>query len=219
MLKRILEADIVNAKTDFLLELGQLTDKTVNSLTHSFSNLPKSEYLDGAFRLRRFSHFIYTEQQLTELPIKAFSQNPEINSFQGNVARKYPTIESAVVESNAFAEMFTKFKQMTDIKDEMPIEVHQMRILGSKNTITEAAPEGVHQDGFDYLAVFVIDRKNIAGGEICVHPTKEQAPIFKHAFDNGEFVVLNDKRFWHSAASLQAVNDNLAYMDVFVLTA
>ena len=48
---------------------------------------------------------------------------------------------------------------------------------------------------------------------------KEQAPIFKHAFDKGEFVILNDRRFWHSAQSLEAVNDDLAYMDVFVLTA
>ena len=94
-----------------------------------------------------------------------------------------------------------------------------MRILGSADVAVEAAPEGVHQDGFDYLGVFVIDRKNIAGGEICVHKAKQQPPIFKHAFDQGEFVILNDRRFWHSAKALQAVNDELAYMDVFVLTA
>lgn len=209
----------MSAATDFLLQLGQLTDNSVNSLTSSFANLPKSNYLDGAFRLRRFSHFTYSAAQLSELPSKAFSQTGDVNSYQGDVAREYPAIESTVVQSAAFCEMFENFKKMTELKDDKPIEVHQMRILGSKGSVTEAAPEGVHQDGFDYLGVFVIERKNIQGGEICVHPEKEQAPIFKHAFDKGEFVILNDKRFWHSAQQLEAVNDDLAYMDVFVLTA
>ena len=207
------------AAADFLLQLGQLTNTSVASLTSSFANLPKSDYLDGAFRLRRYSHFTYAAESLQELPAKAFSQNQQINEFQGDVAREYQPIESGVVSSSAFSEMFKKFKQMADITDETPIEVHQMRILGKTGASTEAAPEGVHQDGFDYLAVFVIERKNIQGGEICVHPGREQAPIMKHAFDKGEFVVLNDRRFWHSAAALQAANDDPAYMDVFVLTA
>jgi hypothetical protein len=210
---------MMSAATDFLLQLGQLTNNSVTSLTTSFANLPKSDYLDGAFRLRRFSHFTYASGQLLELPTKAFSQTGDINTFQGNVAREYPSIEAEVVSSDAFSEMFKNFKKMTELTDDKPIEVHQMRILGAKGSLTEAAPEGVHQDGFDYLGVFVIERKNIQGGEICVHPEKEQAPIFKHAFDSGEFVILNDKRFWHSAQNLEAVNDDLAYMDVFVLTA
>ncbi|NQZ31626.1 MAG: 2OG-Fe dioxygenase family protein [Oceanospirillaceae bacterium] len=204
---------------NFYLELGQLSEKSVESLETSFDNLPKSDYLDGAYRLRRFSHFSYAKNQLKILPTKAFSQNADINEFQGNVAREYQNIEAAVVSSSAFDEMFSSFKKMASITDETPIEVHQMRILGQKGAPVEVAPEGVHQDGFDFLAVFVIDRNNIAGGEICVHPAKEQAPIFKHAFNRGEFLVLNDKRFWHSAAALQAVNDDAAYMDVFVLTA
>ena len=204
---------------NFYLELGQLSEKSVQSLETSFDNLPKSNYLDGAYRLRRFSHFSYTQNTLKLLPTKAFSQNAEINEFQGSVAREYQDIEASVVGSSGFDEMFSSFKKMANIADETPIEVHQMRILGKKDMAVETAPEGVHQDGFNYLAVFVIDRNNIAGGEICVHPAKAQAPIFKHAFDHGEFVVINDKRFWHSAAALQAVNDDAAYMDVFVLTA
>lgn len=209
----------MNATSDFLLQLGQLPQKSAQNLALSFANLPKSDYLDGAFRLRRFSHFTFSGNCLKMLPAKSFSQSDDVNAFQGNVAREYQDIEEQVVDSEAFTQMFASFKEMTQMQDSKPIEVHQMRILGKKDDLTEAAPEGIHQDGFDYLGVFVIDRKNIEGGEICVHQTKDQAPIFKHAFDKGEFVVLNDKRFWHSAASLKAVNDDLAYMDVFVLTA
>jgi len=203
---------------NFYLELGQLSEKSVHSLETSFNNLPKSDYLDGAYRLRRFSHFNFNDGQLAQLPTKAFSQDAGINEFQGNVVREYQEIETSVVSSHAFQEMFKSFKAMANFGDEAPIEVHQIRILGHSETAVEAAPEGVHQDGNTFLAVFVIARTNIEGGEICVHPTKEQAPIFKHAFDKGEFVVLNDERFWHSAGALKALDKNEAYMDLFVLT-
>lgn len=204
---------------NFLLELGQLTQQSVDMLAPSFNTLPPSPYLDGAFRLRRYSHFNFVENKLTQLPTKAFVQSGDINEFQGNVERTYPEIEDQIINSDAFVEMFRRFKDMAGVNDETPIEVHQMRIIVNNSAKTEAAPEGVHQDGFDRLAVFVIDRNNINGGEIRVHTAKDADPFVSHAFDNGEFVVLNDDRFWHSAAAIEAANDADAHMDVFVLTA
>ncbi|MBY4676972.1 2OG-Fe dioxygenase family protein [Marinobacterium arenosum] len=209
----------MNHQKEFLLELGQLTEQSVNALAPSFDGLPPSPYLDGAFRLRRYSHFNFTGDSLTQLPTKAFVQGDDINTFQGNVERVYPEIEDQVINSEAFVEMFRKFKEMAGIEDETPIEVHQMRIIASNQAKTEAAPEGVHQDGFERLAVFVIDRRNVNGGEIRVHTDKESSPFVSHAFDKGEFVVLNDRRFWHSANAIEPANDSDAHMDVFVLTA
>ena len=204
---------------NFYLELGQLTEQSVETLAPSFDALPPNPYMDGAFRLRRYSHFNCVGDKLERLPTKAFVQSGDINTYQGNVERVYPEIEDQIVNSEAFAEMFRNFKAMAGVNDETPIEVHQMRIIVNNNETTEAAPEGVHQDGFQRLAVFVIDRKNINGGEIRVHATKEADPFVSHAFDKGEFVVLNDQRFWHSAAAIEAANDDDAHMDVFVLTA
>ncbi len=204
---------------DFYLELGQLTEQSVTTLATSFDALPPNPYMDGAFRLRRYSHFQFTDNQLERLPTKAFVQADNINSYQGNVERVYPEIEETIVNTAAFSEMFHNFKQMAGVDDSTPIEVHQMRIIVGQDAITETAPEGVHQDGFNRLAVFVIERKNICGGEIRVHADKESAPFVSHAFDKGEFVVLNDARFWHSANAIEAANDDNAHMDVFVLTA
>ncbi|MGB1236947.1 MAG: 2OG-Fe dioxygenase family protein [Pseudomonadales bacterium] len=209
----------MNAKVDFFLQLGQLSQESVAVLAPSFDNLPGSDYLDGAYRLRRYSHFKFDGETLLELPAKAFSQSDDLNTFQGNVAREYQSVEADIVASDAFKELFVNFKSMANIADETPIEVHQIRILANANESTPVAPEGVHQDGFDRLAVFVIARQNVSGGEVCVHCDKEQAPIFKHSFDKGEFVVLNDKRFWHSAGELVAQEDDKAFMDVIVLTA
>jgi len=204
---------------NFYLELGQLSEQSVGVLAPSFDNLPPNPYMDGAFRLRRYSHFNFSGDKLERLPTKAFVQTGDINTYQGNVERVYPEIEDQIVNSEAFAEMFRNFKKMAGVADETPIEVHQMRIIVNSEAATETAPEGVHQDGFNRLAVFVIERNNINGGEIRVHATKESDPFVSHAFDNGEFVVLNDSRFWHSANPIEAANDSNAHMDVFVLTA
>ncbi len=205
--------------TDFLLELGQLPEDCVATLAPSFDLLPPNPYQDGGFRLRRYSHFRIDGEQPVRLPTKAFVQDGDINTFQGNVERTYPEIEDCVVDSAAFREMFRRFRDMTGLEENTPIEVHQMRILAGKDAVTEAAPEGVHQDGFRRLAVFVIERRNVTGGEIRVHTAREAQPFVSHTFDHGEFVVLNDERFWHSAGPMEASNDDDAYMDLFVLTA
>ncbi len=204
---------------EFLLELGQLAEQSVRCLAPSFKALPPSTYLDGAYRLRRFSHFSIQQGKLTRLPTKAFIQSSDINTFQGSVERVYPEIEDDVVETAAFKGMLNSFKDKAGVSDEQPVEVHQMRIIAKNDALTEAAPEGVHQDGFKSLAVVVIERSNIKGGEIQVHTAKDSAPFISHTFDKGEFVVLNDQRFWHSATGLEATCDEDAYMDVFVLTA
>lgn len=204
---------------DFLLEIGQLPEDCVTALTSSFNALPPNPYPDGAFRLRRYSHFRFDGQQPERLPTKTFVQDEAINRFHGNVERTYPEIEDPVVSSDAFAEMFRRFRAMTGIESGLPIEVHQMRILAGHEAATEVAPEGVHQDGFRHLGVFVIERRNVCGGEIQVHTRRDARPFVSHAFDQGEFVVLNDQRFWHSAAAMEAANDDEAYMDLFVLTA
>jgi len=205
--------------TDFLLELGQLEQGNVKTLAASFDNLPPNPYVDGAFRLRRYSHFTFDGAQLNRLPTKAFVQDDSINTYQGNVERTYPEIEDQICKSQAFTEMFNRFKEITNLDDETPIEVHQMRILAKHKQTTEPAPEGVHQDGFDRLGVFVIERNNVAGGEIQVHTDKQSAPFVSHNFDQGEFVILNDQKFFHSAAAMKPSTDDDGYMDVFVLTA
>lgn len=204
---------------NFYLELGQLSEQSVDVLAPSFDALPPNPYMDGAFRLRRYSHFNASDSTLTRLPTKAFVQSGNINTYQGDVERIYPEIEDQIIHSDAFAEMFRHFKRMGGVNDDTPIEVHQMRIIANSQATTEAAPEGVHQDGFNRLAVFVIERQNINGGEIRVHAAQDASPFVSHAFDKGEFVVLNDARFWHSANAIEAANDGDAHMDVFVLTA
>lgn len=207
-----------NLQNEFFLELGQLTSQHTELLIPSFNNLPTNNYLDGQFRLRRYSHFLFDGATIKRLPTKSFVQTSDINNYQGDLERIYAEIEQSVVDSDAFIEMFKQFKHIGSVSDATPIEVHQMRIL-AKDMPADTAPEGVHQDGYDRLGLFIVKRENITGGEINVHLNKTSSAFVTHSFDHGEFLVLNDRRFFHSAAPIVPLNQTVGYMDLFVLIA
>jgi len=81
-------AQLINEGNDFYLELGKLKPEHNAFLCKSFDHLPSSDYKDGEFRLRRFSHFNFKNNQLTHLPKKGFLQSAEFNQFQGNIERQ-----------------------------------------------------------------------------------------------------------------------------------
>lgn len=202
----------------FYLELGQLTPDSVNHLAPSFNHLPANPYADGEFRLRRYSRFTFEQGELNRLPSKDFVQDENINHFQGNVVRHYEDVDDHIVLDPAFIELFEHFQNMASVADGTTIEVHQLRIFADHKS-AEVAPEGVHQDGFDRIGIYVMQRHNIEGGNINIHLDKNSPALMSHDFDKGEFVVLNDRKFFHSAQPITPTNDDQGYMDIFVLTA
>lgn len=207
-----------SAQEAFRLEVGQLTPSTVDHLAPSFDDLPANPYADGSYRLRRYSRFMFRNDTLTRLPTKEFVQASDVNHFQGNVVRTYPEIRDTTMSDPGFLELFEHFQKMADIADGSTIEVHQMRIFADHHQV-DVAPEGIHQDGFDRIGIYIIQRHNISGGEVSIY-TEEQSPaMMKHPLNHGEFVVLNDRRFFHYASPIKPIDGEIGYMDAFVLTA
>lgn len=206
------------AQQAFGLELGQLTHDAVDHLAPSFDTLPDNPYADGSYRLRRYSRFEFRNDALTRLPAKAFVQDASINHFQGDVKRTYPEIEDTTVEDDCFIELFEHFQKMADLPEGSIIEVHQMRIFAEHDEV-QVAPEGIHQDGFDRIGIYIIQRCNIHGGEVSVHTAEHTPPLLKYPLDHGEFVVVNDKKFYHYATPIVPKDGSRGYLDAFVLTA
>lgn len=95
--------------------------------------------------------------------------------------------------------------------------MHQLRMRAQPNQTISIAPEGVHQDGFNRIGMFFVNYENLTGGELYVHETQTSKPMLDYRFKNGEFMVLNDAQFWHSANEATAT-DETGYLDLFVLT-
>ncbi|WP_050906988.1 2OG-Fe dioxygenase family protein [Vibrio harveyi] len=201
------------------LHLTQLSMAAIEQLSPSFEGLPRTEHADGQYRLRRYSVVGFENGQVIDLNKNSFVQSSDINRFQGDVVRQFEPIEKGILSSDGFREMCALFVNANHLPEGQEIEIHQIRITAIYDE-TQVAPEGVHQDGFDHIALVGVGRHNIMGGDIMLYSGHNQAPFFRKVLENGEVAMLADSKLWHNAVPIRSViNDQEGHMDVFVLTA
>ncbi|ELC3157576.1 2OG-Fe dioxygenase family protein [Vibrio harveyi] len=201
------------------LHLTQLSMAAIEQLSPSFEGLPRTEHADGQYRLRRYSVVGFENGQVIDLKKNSFVQSSDINRFQGDVVRQFEPIEKGILSSDGFREMCALFVNANHLPEGQEIEIHQIRITAIYDE-TQVAPEGVHQDGFDHIALVGVGRHNIMGGDIMLYSSHNQAPFFRKVLENGEVAMLADSKLWHNAVPIRSViNDQEGHMDVFVLTA
>ncbi|HQA31144.1 MAG TPA: 2OG-Fe dioxygenase family protein [Propioniciclava tarda] len=206
----------------FTFTLGRLSDAAIEDLAPDFETLAPNQYADGAYRLRRFSHFEFdrAEQRLTLLPPKDFVQGDDINHFQPGVARRYDDLLPTTWDTRGFGELIADFARLGALPELVRIEVHQLRVIARPGTAVETAPEGVHQDGFDRICIATIGRAHSTGADLSLHESGDAPALATLRQQAGQYVVLNDRTMWHSANPVVAVDAGLSgYWDAFVLTA
>ena len=208
----------MNTPLMYNLQLTQLSNHAVNELAPSFKYLPHTPHADGEYRLRRYSIVRIHNGKIDYLPTTDFVQSDDINHFQGNIVRHFEALDNKLIHCDGMLEMCTMFQQANALPDEQPIEIHQIRIT-ALNGKTLTSPEGIHQDGFEHIAVIGIDRHNIKGGEFLVYKDKASPPFLCTTLQHGEMAILADNILWHNAHPIQAIKKHQqGYWDVFVLT-
>lgn len=205
---------------DTLYETGRLADADLRALEASFANLPADRYAQEGLRSRRYSRYrLGADGTLTHLSHEDFMQSSAINKAVGDVERRFEEIEDTTSSDPAFVAMFEAFRDRAGIGPDSVIGAHQIR-WNCTNRVMIPAPEGTHQDGFDRIAMFMVDTANLTGGEVLVYPSLDEPPLIKASLKPGEFVVLNDKKLFHDAAPLvPEPNDQPGHWDLIVLTA
>lgn len=202
-----------------LYELGTLPQTGFSDLQKTFENLPSDDYAEDRLRSRRYSRYTFKNGVLEVRRNKEFMQSRSINHYLGDVERTYEEIDPILLKNKAFLNMFEAFQTQTNLHPDSIIEAHQLR-LHCRAHIKSPAPEGNHQDGFDYISAFMVDTKNVDGGEAMLFDEPDGPPILKKKLDVGEFFILNDRKLFHNAAPLvPTANAEDGHWDVIVLTA
>lgn len=213
-----MKATVINEDT--LFEKGRLPVADLASLEATFARLPEDTYAEKGLRGRRYSRYrMDSSGKVNHLSHEDFVQSSAINKAVGDVERRFEEIESGTENDPGFVAMFEAFRAHTGFGPETVVGAHQIR-WHCRNKVMIPAPEGTHQDGFDYIAMFMVESKNLSGGEILVYKTPAESPMVKETLKSGEYVVLNDKRLFHDAAPL--VPDPTpedGHWDLIVLTA
>ncbi|WP_117235406.1 2OG-Fe dioxygenase family protein [Vibrio maerlii] len=201
------------------LHLTSLDPHSTEELARSFYQLPRTEHADGKYRLRRYSVIQFSDGKVIETEKHEFVQTEDINHFQGDVVRQFEPLLPTTLKSEGLREMCSLFVDENHLPNGQEIEIHQIRISAIYDE-TQVAPEGVHQDGFDHIALIGIDRHNIVGGEIMLYNDNHEAPFFRKVLENGEVAILDDSKLWHNAQPIRTIeHGEEGHMDVFVLTA
>ena len=206
----------------YKIKLEQISPWAVGSVKESFNRLPKTEHRDGQYRLRRYSKIKLSDTdrfKYMKMESGAFNQSAHYNHFQGGVDRSFQDIEDDIIESGGMLEMCDKFLESSGCVDDHEVEIHQMRII-TRDELTPVSPEGVHQDGYRFIAIVGISRYNITGGNVLVYKEQGAKPIVDFPLDSGEMIMVRDDLMWHNATQIKPVaTDVQGYMDAFILTA
>jgi hypothetical protein len=112
------------------------------------------------------------------------------------------------------------FKNGFNLIDGQEVEIHQMRVATLEDGTAPPSPEGIHQDGFDCIAMVGINRHNIEGGALLAYGAFDEEPFVEKALLSGEMIMLDDTRLWHNATPIKAVDkEEQGHADWFILCA
>jgi hypothetical protein len=202
----------------FLFTLRKVNSINVEDFKAFFNNLPVDPYIKGKYRLRRLSRFTVTGEKLIKLPHGYLFQSKEYNPLLGDVRREFAELEDAMIELDSFRKLILAFSDSCKLHPEAEIGVHQIRTICSPESFGNPAPEGIHQDGTDFIGIFSVNRDNIQGGETHLYTAKKEKPVFSKILHSGELLLVNDHDFFHFTTPIKPQTEAQGFRDVFVLT-
>ena len=203
-------------------ELAGCTPEQLMSLCASWDALAPDTYLKdgGHYRKRRHSSYVVDAGRVTPAPHRAHWQPVEYNALHGGMERWFAPVTPEVAKSPAWNALLLRLAGVASaLKRERQwfVEAHQFRI-DTEGGIGRPTPEGAHRDGVDVVAVFLVARENIKGGE---------TRVFESAGPRGErftltqpwsLLLLDDERVIHESTPIQPVGDRAGYRDTLVVT-
>ncbi|WP_426110324.1 2OG-Fe dioxygenase family protein [Massilia sp. PWRC2] len=193
----------------------------LDALAPSWDALELDNYLKdgGHYRRRRHSCFIDDGTSLTPTPHRAHWQPIEYNALHGGMHRLFEPIAATTVAQPGWGALLHALGQAcSQARGVQPwfVEAHQFRIdtLGG---IGRPTPEGAHRDGVDFVAVLLVARHHVKGGETRVFEAAGPGGKRFTMLEPWTLLMLDDAAVIHESTPIQPTGDN-GHRDTLVLT-
>ncbi|MGW5043502.1 2OG-Fe dioxygenase family protein [Streptomyces griseoluteus] len=210
---------------DELLRNGDDWDK----FSRFWESLPLDPYMGdgGTYRRRRYAAISYgVEDETVRLTDEdTFLQSKEINPLNGGIARRFESVDQALLDTSVFRRLLAHFSaRIAAAAPDEPappvrqINIHQHRIVASERELGNPTPEGIHRDGVRHIVMMLVDRQGIDGGVSTLYDNAK-SPILTHKLaDPGDYIFLDDRTCLHSVSPVRVLPPNSeGFRDMFFL--
>ncbi len=193
----------------------------LDALRPSWNDLPPDTHLrdGGRYRRRRHSCFVVEGSRVTQVAHRAHWQPLEYNALHGGLERWFEPMAPEVVAQPVWSRLLAALcARCSTLKGAQPwyVEAHQFRI-DTTDGIGRPTPEGAHRDGVDLVAVLLIAREGIKGGETRVFESHGPAGLRFTMSEPWTTLLLDDTRVIHESTPIQPLADD-GHRDTLVLT-
>lgn len=185
--------------------------ESLMQLAASWDDLPPDAYLldGGRYRFRRHSCFEWSSEGLRLAPHRAHWQPVQYNALHGGLERWFDPLQPQALENPALEQLLGSMGALcNDVFGQPPeaacwfVEAHQFRI-DTKHGIGRPTPEGAHRDGVDLVAVFMVGRNAIKGGETRIFEAASSAGQRFTLSEPWSVLLLDDARMVHETTPIQ----------------
>ena len=180
----------------------------LQGLAVSWEHLPRDKYLldGGDYRARRHSCFTHVPAAAAQqVAHRAHWQPTLYNALHGGLTRWFEPVDPAVVAAAAWLQLLAAlgdlFAQLKPVA-RWYIEAHQFRI-DTAHGLGRPTPEGAHRDGVDFVAVILVNRRDVIGGETRVFEAHGPRGVRFTMDEPWSMLLMDDARVIHETTPLQ----------------
>jgi hypothetical protein len=201
----------------------QLDLAALETLRETWERLPRDTYLRDAGQYRSRRHGCYVQTPVTAalaaVPPRAHWQPTSYNALHGGLQRWFEPLEPMLAALPAWQQLVGSlgelFAQVQPV-ERWYIETHQFRI-DTAGGIGRPTPEGAHRDGVDFVAVVLVGRRAVRGGETRVFDAHGTAGVRFTMEEPWSMLLMDDARVLHETTPIQPDNGH-GVRDTLVLT-
>ena len=193
----------------------------LQALQSSWNELPPDQYLKdgGRYRRRRHASLEVTGQEVRLVPHRAHWQPLSYNALHGGMQRWFEPMSPDVLAQpgwQALLQWLAKLASGVQGAQTWYTEAHQFRI-DTTDGIGRPTPEGAHRDGVNWVAVFLVGRHGIKGGETRVFDIDSPRGQRFTLTEPWSLLLLDDQRVIHETTPIQPT-DEKGWRDTLVIT-
>ena len=195
----------------------------LDALLPAWNELPADEHLrdGGRYRYRRHASYRVEAGVLEDVPHRAHWQSLDYNALHGGMLRWFEAVSDDTRQQPAWSRILTSLGNICDEvrgPDRWSVEAHQFRIDTGEG-IGRPTPEGAHRDGVDFVAVFLLARHLIKGGETRVFEADGPTGLRFTLEDPWSLMLMDDPRVIHESTPIQPLQEGeTGHRDTLVIT-